>query len=318
VLPTLRPVSSDELRTGLDEQLLGAPVLLPTPTDSALPVVRLEYVHFSVLMRTDRWLAAVTGVGIDGGRLMDLDRSGIEWRLDDRLPAAAQTGPAMYADNDLDRGHLVRRADAVWGTTREEAQAGNADTFHYANAAPQAARFNQGEQLWLGLETYLLEHAATYDQRLVVFTGPVLAPDDPLYRGVQIPLRFFKVAVFRVDGAAGRPGGEGTALNAGARGPAGLGATGYLLDQTPQVDDLGAVLARARAAGEVPPLGPFRTFQVPIADLAALTGLDLTSASAVDVLPAAGATAQDHSGGWRQLSGYGDIVLGRRGGKPLE
>jgi endonuclease G, mitochondrial len=135
-------VPTEELRTGLDEQLLGTPVPLPAPTDPALPTVRLDYVHFSVLMRTDRRLAAVTGVGIDGARLLDLDRSGIDWRLDDRLPAEAQTGPAVYADNDLDRGHLVRGADAVWGATRAEAQAGNVDTFLYTNAAPQAARFN--------------------------------------------------------------------------------------------------------------------------------------------------------------------------------
>jgi endonuclease G, mitochondrial len=305
-------VPTEELRAGLDEQLLGTPVPLPAPTDPALPTVRLDYVHFSVLMRTDRRLAAVTGVGIDGARLLDLDRSGIDWRLDDRLAAEAQTGPAVYADNDLDRGHLVRRADAVWGATPAEAQAGNVDTFHYTNAAPQAARFNQGDRLWLGLETYLLEHAATYDQRLVVFTGPVLAPDDPRYRGVQIPLRFFKVAVFRVSDTPS----EAATGDAGAPHPAGLAATGYLLDQTPQVDDLDDVLARAEVVGDAPPLGPFRTFQVPIRDLAELTGLDLTQTSAFDVYRATDATAQDLTVGWRALSGYGDIVLPQHGGAP--
>jgi endonuclease G len=136
--------------------LLGTTVPLPIPRDGAVPTVRLDYVHFSVLMRPDRRLAAVTGVGIDGALLRDLDRDGIDWRLDDRLTADAQAGPELYANNDLDRGHLVRRADAVWGDNVAEAQAGNVDTFHYTNAAPQAAQFNQGNQLWLGLETYLL------------------------------------------------------------------------------------------------------------------------------------------------------------------
>ena len=112
----------------------------------------------------------------------------------------AQAGDELHADNGLDRGHLVRRADAIWGTTEQEAQQGNTDTFHDSNAAPQAAKINQGELLWLGLEHYLLDNAATYDRRLIVFTGPVLDPADPAYRGVQIPLRFFKVAVFR-DGS---------------------------------------------------------------------------------------------------------------------
>ena len=83
----------------------------------------------------------------------------------------------------------------------------------------------------------------------------MLDPDDPPYRGIQIPLRFWKVVAFVQDGA--------------------LAATGYILDQTPLVDDLDAVLAEAAAAGEVPPLGAFRTFQVPIADIAVLAGVDL-------------------------------------------
>lgn len=195
-VPTLPGMSSPVVRTGLDEGLLGTPVPLPMPTDAGVKVVRLDYVHFSVLMRPDRRLAAVASVGIDGALLQNLDRSGIDWRLDERLLATAQAGPELYERNDLDRGHLVRRADAVWGTTRAEAQAGNVDTFHYTNAAPQAAAFNQGDQLWLGLETYLLTHAATYDQRLIVHTGPVLDVGDPVYRGVQIPLRFFKVVLF--------------------------------------------------------------------------------------------------------------------------
>ncbi|WP_299953472.1 DNA/RNA non-specific endonuclease [uncultured Modestobacter sp.] len=246
-------------RTGLDEQLLGVPVPLPALRDP-LPAVRLDYTHFSVLLRTDRRLAAVAGVGIDGALLQDRPRAGIDWRLDPRLPADQQTGEAVYARNDLDRGHLVRRADAVWGATDAEAQRGNEDTFFLTNAAPQAAAFNQGAELWLGLEDLLLANAETGERRLVVFTGPVLDPADPVYRGVQLPLRFWKVAAF-LDGG-------------------GLGATGYLLDQTQLIGRL-----PARAAASPPPPGAFRTFGVPIADLAALTGLDLDQLAVADRLP---------------------------------
>src|SRR5688572_19174053 len=58
-------------------------------------------------MRLDKRLAAVTGVGIDGAKLMDLDRAGINWRLDPRLREDQQTGERVYARNDIDRGHLV-------------------------------------------------------------------------------------------------------------------------------------------------------------------------------------------------------------------
>ena len=166
-----------------------------------IDTVLLPYTNFSVLMRPDKRLAAVTRLGIDGGKLMDLGRSGVPWKLDPRLPENQQTGARMYAGSDIDRGHLVRRASAVWGDTHAEAAQANEDTFHYTNAAPQAAKFNQGLELWLGLESYLLDNAADHRRRLLVFTGPVFTGPvftghDPVYRGVAIPLRFFKIAVF--------------------------------------------------------------------------------------------------------------------------
>jgi endonuclease G len=242
-------------REGFDENFLGQAVSMPALRGLAgAETVLLPYTHFSVLMRLDKGLAAVTGLGIDGSKLMDLDRSGINWRLDPRLREDQQTGERLYARNDIDRGHLVRRASAVWGDTRAEAAQANADTFHYTNAAPQAAKFNQGLELWLGMETYLLEHAADNRRRLVVFTGPIFSDTDPVYRGVDIPLRYFKVAAFIHEGE--------------------LAATGYVVDQTPQLAELPDV-PRPGAVEDVPPLGPFRTFQTPVRDIAELTGLDL-------------------------------------------
>ena len=137
---------------------------------------------------------------------------------------------------------------------------------------PRRRCSTRADELWLGLEDYLQEHAATFDRKLAVFAGPILDPDDPPYRGIQIPLRFWKVVAFVQDGA--------------------LAATGYILDQTPLVHDLDAVLAEAAAAGDVPPLGAFRTFQVPIADIAVLAGVDLDQLILVDRLnaPATGET----------------------------
>lgn len=297
-VPGPNDVAEPAGRDGFDGAFLGIDVPLPSPVQPDLPTVLLPYTHFSVLLRTDRRLAAVTGVAIDGDTLMDLDRSGIGWRLDPRVPAEQQTGEQVYARNDLDRGHLVRRADPVWGSTVEEAHQANVDTFHYTNAAPQAALFNQGRELWLGLEDYLLTHAATYQRRLVVFTGPVLDAGDPWYRGVQIPLRFYKVAAF---------------LDAGH-----LAATGYLLDQTPLVDDVTGALAHAEEAGEPPPLGAYRTYQVPVADLAGLTGLGLGQLAAVDRPPmvpvTTGGASPDvaEAPGWVELTALSDIVLDRR------
>ncbi|XTR52246.1 hypothetical protein ACOM2C_01545 [Pseudarthrobacter sp. So.54] len=67
-------------RPGFDEQFLGVPVGIPAV--DGVESVLLPYTHFSVLMRLDKRLAAVTALGMDGTKLIDLDRSGIPWKLD--------------------------------------------------------------------------------------------------------------------------------------------------------------------------------------------------------------------------------------------
>ena len=276
---------------GFDARFLGVRAAMPRfeTTDVSTGVVReavveLDYVHFAVVLDTARRFARATGVNIDGAALLDLDRGGDEWRLDDRIPADWQAGPAIYARNDLDRGHLVRRRDPVWGEPAVAARA-NADTFHYTNAAPQASGFNQSKELWLGLEDHVLEHAAAHRQRLSVFTAPVLGGADPPYRGIQVPLRFWKIA----------------AWNAGTDDDGVLAAVGFVVDQAPLVD---TSELREPSPGEAPAVGPFRTFQVPIGDIAVITGLIMPELVAADRLPATIAAA-----GWRELETSAQILL---------
>lgn len=198
---------------GYDPNFLSVTAPLPTPPPG-VEVRELAFTHFTVLLQPSRRLAVVTGVNLDGAQLLDLER-GDDWHLDPRVPAAEQVGPEVYADNDVDRGHLVRRRDPVWGVAATAAQA-NLDSFTYVNAAPQAALFNQGPTLWAGLEDYVLQHARTYRQRLCVYTAPVLAGDDPMYRGVAVPRRYWKIAAWAAD--------TGSDIRA-------LAATGYVLDQ---------------------------------------------------------------------------------------
>jgi endonuclease G len=268
---------------GYDPGFLAVQVPLPRPGPRA--VRELPYAHYTVLLDPRRRLAALTAVNVDGSSLVDLER-GDDWHLDERVAADEQCGPEVYARNDLDRGHLVRRRDPVWGTPAIASRA-NLDTFTYTNAAPQAGDFNQSSELWLGLEDLVLEYAAVHRQRLTVLTAPVLHPDDPIYRGVQLPLRFWKIAAWATrDGAA-------------------LRTSAYLLDQSPQLDDadLGQATARAGDEGELPPLGPYRTFQVPVRDIAALTGLELAQLAEADSLQVV-PTVQPPSGlpeGWVPL-----------------
>jgi endonuclease G len=276
-----------ESRAGYDPAFLGVDVPMPTLATPE-PTVELRYLHYSLLFRPDRRLAAVTAVTVDGARLIQVDRTD-NWGLDPRLAAELQAGPPVYAHNDLDRGHLVMRASATWGNTEEEAQQAEADTFYFTNAAPQNKLFNQGHELWLGLEDYLQEHADAFDRKLVVLAGPVLDAADPPYRDIQVTLRFWKVVAFVQDGA--------------------LAATGYLLDQTPMVDDLGAAIEET-VPGQLPRLGPFRTFQVPIADIAALAGVALDQLVAVDLLQSAvTGAAPGEPTPWIELQSLDDVVL---------
>jgi len=277
---------AEAITAGYDDAFLGIGLPLPRPADGR-ETAELTYPRFTVLLDPVRRLAAVTGVNIDGATLLDLPRTG-QWRLDPRVPADEQAGPAVYADNDLDRGHLVRRRDPGWGTPAQ-ARAATAATFVYPNAAPQASGFNQSKELWLGLEDHVLEFADAADQRLAVFTAPVLADEDPAYRGILIPRRFFKVAAWAapVDGVAQ------------------LSAAGFVLDQSELIDVVQGALA-------VPPLGAFRTFQVPIADIAALSGIDLGALVAADVLPTVSGPDAPVRGedGWRLLRAPEDVFLG--------
>ncbi|MCP2637297.1 DNA/RNA non-specific endonuclease [Microbacterium sp. HD4P20] len=266
---------------GYDDGFLGIPIPLPGPAEER-PLRELPYSRFTVLLDPSRRLAAVTAVNIDGAALRDVSRSG-EWRLDPRVPADEQAGPELYAGNDLDRGHLVRRRDPGWGEAAEAREATEA-TFFYTNAAPQAAAFNQSKDLWLGLEDHVLQYAGATAQRVSVFTAPVLASGDPIYRGVAIPRRFFKVAAWAAATEYGMPR---------------LEAAGFVLDQSELLDV-------RQGAFVVPRLGSFRTFQAPIAELADLAGVELGPLVDADVLAAPAVRGE---GGWRHLLTPEDVRL---------
>lgn len=263
--------------TGHDPDFLGIRVALPRPTDGR-ETRELRYPRFTVLLDPVRRFAVATAVDIDGAALKDPPRRG-DWALDDRIPADEQAGPEVYAANDLDRGHLVRRRDPGWGTDAQAREA-TAATFFYPNAAPQAAGFNQSKELWVGLEDHVLGYADATDQRISVFTAPVLEPDDPPYRGIRIPRRFWKIAAWN----ASEPGEEPV-----------LASTGFVLDQSALID-----------AASVAPLEGFRTFQVPVRDIAELAGVDLGPLVDADVLAAVpGARTTE----WRELVAPADIRL---------
>lgn len=117
-----RTSDADAFRGGTGYQvnfLTGFVVSLPDTTaiaEDVLPVPenaasRLDYEHFSVVMSKSRRLALFTAVNIDGSTSVSIPRGGDPWAFDGRIPEEALAGDELYANNDFDRGHLVRRED---------------------------------------------------------------------------------------------------------------------------------------------------------------------------------------------------------------
>lgn len=283
-------------RDGYDPAFLGhaSPVPPPAPgpawqadlaeladADTGQKTGELKYRHFSVWMTKSRKLPLVTAVNIDGNLSKRLGRID-KWYIDGRLGDAFQVDNAAYAGNPLDRGHMVRREDPVWGDLAAATEA-NRDTFHYTNAAPQHEALNQRD--WLNLEDYILGNARTRGLKVSVFTGPVLAEGDPPYRGgiVRLPRAFWKIAAL-VNAESGA-----------------LSVTGYLLCQGDLIQGL---------TGEFV-YGPFRTYQVEVARIGELARIDVSALAIHD--PLATRRMQEglaaDRGSFRAINGTADLVI---------
>ena len=197
-------------RKGFDADFLG--IRTPTPRfrpEIAGDVVRVDgsteltYEHFSLAMSHERRMARWVAWNIDGTALLpegSVPRRG--FRADPRLDRKRQITNYVYDEgNRLDRGHVSRRADLIWGTMDEAIRA-NSDSFYYPNITPQMEDFNKSSKggLWGCLENALYEQAKT-GQRISVFGGPILEADDLPYEDIHVPDEFWKVLVYLVDGA---------------------------------------------------------------------------------------------------------------------
>jgi endonuclease G len=245
----------------------GQKAKLLRPATGADPF-ELKYEHFSVVMNKTRKLPFVTAVNIDGGKSKKIDRktglvtseggdddseSTETWYQDPRIAPGDQTAQPLYdrqRPRVFDRGHQVRREDPNWGDD-EAAQRANADTFHFTNCCPQEFRFNERQRFWAGIEDYVLNNARAEGARVSVFTGPVFAATDPAYRGIRVPLHFYKV-IARVEAGS-------------------LLATAFLADQSELISALPERLSGAESFSD---LGRVREYLSTVAEIEELTGID--------------------------------------------
>jgi endonuclease G len=237
-------------RNGYDPSFLGKVISLPSIfKDLMNDIVKmkfsndseLKYTNFSIVMSKSRGLAFYTAVNIDGSNLQQLERKNDVWYYDPRIEREFQYGPELYSNNDLDRGHLVRRLDPVWGSNFKDA---NEDTFHFSNCSPQHKNLNQ--KTWLDLEDYILRNADVHDLKVNVFTGPVFNQNDLIYRGKYlIPSEFWKVVTIIKNDDDNS-----------------ISSTAYLQTQKQLIEDLKFVF------------GEYKTYQVRITKIESLTSLD--------------------------------------------
>ena len=215
----------------------------------------LHYFNMSVVINARRRFGIYSAANIDFGNRYRLPRTQDVWRFDPRIPMEAQIGNDAYEGNQFDRGHLTRREDLEFGAKETIALQSAADTCHWTNCFTQHKIFNRQEDWWQGLEQHILERSVRSGAfSAQVFTGPILSERDPVFPelpGVQIPMRFWKVAVARTA--------EG-----------GLFAAAFIMSQSKVIRERGL-----QEAAEIP-FAPYKRMQLPIDELQQLTGLTFT------------------------------------------
>ena len=161
----------------------------------------VNYTHFSLALNKVRRFAFWVAWNIDGGDIKKVSRKNIPFTIDPAIPKGFQVGEEVYAGNRLDRGHIARRADLLWGSL-SEAKKANKDSFLFTNIAPQMDDFNQSGKggLWGRLEDAVFEDTDVENLKVSLLGGPVFHEDDREFRGVKLPKEFWKVIVFVEDG----------------------------------------------------------------------------------------------------------------------
>ena len=291
--------------TGHDEMFLGVKVAFPLPTAEVKRVIakakdgsdKLHYRHFTLQMNRKRRMPMWTMVDIDGSlKAPHGGRPG--WSYDPRMDSALQTDDKVFSPGAsrvaaLDRGHMVRQLDPVWGDAETAKQAQH-HTFCLTNVCPQLHNFNDHE--WGDLEDHVLDAVQNAGARAVVVTGPVFRFDDPLIadllRGgpredvpmpeIRVPRRFYKIIAWRDE-------------DSGA-----LKAAGFIRDQSDELTDAGPIRDMlGDLVFAVPVSGDalarkieIQDVQTRIEDIETMVGLEFPGLAEADTLAAAGLDRQ--------------------------
>ncbi|MDX1954187.1 MAG: DNA/RNA non-specific endonuclease [Chitinophagaceae bacterium] len=201
---------------GFDEYFMGDRTPLPALSNSLKNKVAkfienpsayiLKYHHYSSVQHAIRCMPVYSAINIMGKRRYEeLEGRTDNWFRDRRIDFDCQLNDAFYKYSNMDKGHMARREDAEWGTSIGFAEHAANMTCSYTNACPQVPALNRygfgyyGD--WGNLEENILEFGVKKeggDQgRICVYNGPIFDSEDPVFKNIQIPLKYWKVVVWR-------------------------------------------------------------------------------------------------------------------------
>jgi len=227
----------------------------------------LKYSNYSLRMNRERRTAFFAAGNINGKQLWSKQGLGAlpkrpAWSYDPRMAKDLQPDDAIFS-NALQRGHLFKREDAVWGSDRQSMQNSDEHSFTITNATPMIANFNNVE--WGDLED-IVTAECEQGNKVSYFAGPIFRSTDPFYNelrrdvpvaelhtGMRVPQSFWKIVAWL----------EGSKLK----------AAGFVLHQEDEIEAHGPITEEIN-------FGTYR--QRPITEIEQSTGLRFPELVLVD------------------------------------
>jgi endonuclease G, mitochondrial len=248
--------------------------LLDTETNPETKEILLRHHdNYSVALSKSRRLAWYSCANLDATAKQVVKRSQLtsSWKSEADFEKTSVLGGNWYKKSEelLDRGHLTPADAMEWGLDDLSAINKANSTFFYSNAAPQHKELNRNE--WRMLEAFVSDECLKSGYgRLNVFTGSVLAADDPEYAKHQevdfklkIPRLFWKVIYYYNDQKQ-------------------VCRLGFLMGQTELLEKSNLTVKSKvdglEATGPFADLGKNKTYQVSIALIEKLSGLKMPKA----------------------------------------
>ena len=227
----------------------------------------LKYANYSVMLNRERRTAFFAAGNIDGGRLWKKQGLGAlpdrpKWSWDPRMEEGFQPDDDIFG-NAMQRGHLFKREDAVWGGDKVAMLRADEHSFTITNATPMIANFNNVE--WGDLEDIVTRESEA-GNRVSYFAGPIFRSTDIFFnqlrsdapaavrnQGMRVPQSFWKIVAWVENGK--------------------IKAAGFILHQTDEIAAHGPI------AEEID-FGTYR--QRPITEIEQATGLRFPKLVAAD------------------------------------